>query len=1231
MKRTITTATAGFFLFFSSLQAQTTCSDDRVAYVNSKNVGAIGAYTLSIGLEERGAQTYHYSGPGKVGGAKVYGHCPTLFQGVKLRVSLYNVGLNGRPTGSSIANSPLQDVFSWSPASFDVSFSPAVSVNSNFAVVVEVVNLPGWGHDFELQYTGNNEGLGEDLASLGGTSTAHNWVSAMTDFNKDGDFYIYPRMINFNTPLFTLASSCASIGETISFTNTTQMTLDSMFNKITASGYAGTNYLYAWDFGDGSPVLNIENPSHAYSTAGAYTVVLTSTIEGWDGICSKTYSKTISVGLAADYTAVTSVSCNGGSDGSIIASGSGGETPYTYSIYDRAYQLSNSFTGLEYGMYTLYVKDAIGCIQTKSFVITEPTAIQIGSATSTNSSCGSSDGSLLVIASGGIGSLQYQNNSGSFQPTGTFTGLSAAAYDVTVKDANNCTASKTVIVNDAGGPSFDIINSTAVSCFGSNDGSISLSSLGGTGNIQYSINGGNSFQSSGIFSNLSYGNYVLIVKDAAGCSDIQLLTIKQPQHLFLVASSIPLTCFGSEDGQINVTAASGGIGTIKYSLDGINFQSGSNFPNLSAGVYTVYAKDIASCMHSISVTVNQPTQLNVAVSTTDASCNGFQNGVISVVASGGTPGYLYGIGEDDEPQSIGNFYDLSAGNYSLYVVDKNGCRNKTSGTILEPSVIVPIATATNSTCGNSNGGLLVTATGGSGLGYTYSLNGGAYGAGSFSLLDAATYVITAQDNLGCNSSINVSINNSDGPVIGAGTNHTNVNCNGGSDGTITVGSVTGGTGNLQYSVNGTSYQSSPIFNRLAAGEYNVTVKDAVGCIGNVTITITEPNAILVTTSTVDVLCSGSLTGSVSMLVGGGSGTLNYSIDDGNTFQLSNTFSGLAAGTYGLLVKDAGNCYGETTVVISQPKTITFQYSSLNVSCNGLSDGTLNVFARGGVASFQYSLGGTSYQSSNVFTGLAGGAYTVYVKDGNNCVVSNSVSVLQPAILTVGSSITDVSCYGGNNGIVNITVVGGTPNYYFDWSNGAVSEDNSNLSFGSYDVTVSDGNGCAVSIQNTVTQPALPLIVNGTVTDASLASNGAIDVTASGGTVPYTYLWSNNSILEDLTGLAPASYSVGVTDALGCAASSTFLVVSTLGISSADLANNQVSVYPSPANDHVVVEMDGLTINKIEVYDIVGKVVYSAAPKKSKTEINTTEFKQGIYFVKILSGENWVTKKINIIK
>jgi len=223
----------------------------------------------------------------------------------------------------------------------------------------------------------------------------------------------------------------------------------------------------------------------------------------------------------------------------------------------------------------------------------------------------------------------------------------------------------------------------------------------------------------------------------------------------------------------------------------------------------------------------------------------------------------------------------------------------------------------------------------------------------------------------------------------------NVTCNGGSNGSITV-TASGGTGTKQYSNdNGFTYQSSNIFSGLTAGTYQVVVKDDNNCTKTSSVTITEPSLITFSCSNIDILCYNDSNGSITVTASGGTGTLQYSKNNGSTYQLSNIFSGLTANTYQIVVKDANNCI--TTV---QDVTLTQPVSAISSSviytdyvCPLEATGEITVTASGGTGQLQYSDdNGNSFQTSSIFNNLSAGTYQIVVKDDNNCTVINSITI-----------------------------------------------------------------------------------------------------------------------------------------------------------------------------------------------------------------------------------------------
>src|SRR5680860_1482989 len=306
---------------------------------------------------------------------------------------------------------------------------------------------------------------------------------------------------------------------------------------------------------------------------------------------------------------------------------------------------------------------------------------------------------------------------------------------------------------------------------------------------------------------------------------------------------------------------------------------------------------------------------------------------------------------------------------------------------------------------------------------------------------------------------------------------TPVSCNGASDGTITAGTVAGGNTNYQYSIDGINFQITNTFSGLVAGNYTITVKDSKNCSTTQSIEVTQPAILTMQAAAfTPVSCNGAGDGTITAgTVSGGNTSYQYSIN-GTTFQISNTFSGLAAGNYTVTVKDSENCSTNKTIQVTQPTVLTMQAAtSTPVSCNGVSDGTITAgTVAGGNSSYQYSINGTTFQISNTFSGLAAGNYTVTVKDSENCSTTKTIEVTQPALLTMqAATSTPVSCNGVSDGTITAgTVAGGNSSYQYS-INGTtfqISNTFSGLAAGNYTVTVKDSENCSTTKTIEVTQP-----------------------------------------------------------------------------------------------------------------------------------------------------------------
>jgi hypothetical protein len=410
------------------------------------------------------------------------------------------------------------------------------------------------------------------------------------------------------------------------------------------------------------------------------------------------------------------------------------------------------------------------------------------------------------------------------------------------------------------------------------------------------------------------------------------------------------------------------------------------------------------------------------------------------------------------------------------------------------------------------------------------------------------------------------------PLVASITSQTNVSCNGLSNGSVNL-SVTGGTpisgGGASYTYSWSNSVSTEDLSSLVAGTYSVVVTDANSCTATASVTITQPATLVPSiTSSSNVSCNGLSNGSVNLSVTGGTaisgGGANYTYSWSNSVSTED-LSSLVSGTYSVVVTDANSCTATASVTITQPAALVPSItSSTNVSCNGLSNGSVNLSVTGGTA---ISGGGANYTyswsnsaSTEDLSSLVSGTYSVVVTDANSCTATASVTITQPATLVPSiTSSTNVSCNGLSNGSVNLSVTGGTPisgggaSYTYSWSNSASTEDLSSLVAGTYSVVVTDANSCTATASVTITQPVVLLASISSSTNATCNgfADGTVNLSVTGGTsLPsnYSYSWSNSSITEDLSGLAAGTYSVVVTDANSCTATASVTITEPVLIS-----------------------------------------------------------------------------------
>ncbi|HWJ04055.1 MAG TPA: hypothetical protein VNU93_10260, partial [Verrucomicrobiae bacterium] len=385
------------------------------------------------------------------------------------------------------------------------------------------------------------------------------------------------------------------------------------------------------------------------------------------------------------------------------------------------------------------------------------------------------------------------------------------------------------------------------------------------------------------------------------------------------------------------------------------------------------------------------------------------------------------------------------------------------------------------------------------------------------------------------------------------TSVTNVACYGQSTGAIDLTpNITGGTAplNITYAWTASNGGAVPAgqanmqdLTNLKAGTYTVviSVTDKYNCPATFTTTvnITQPQAALAVGGTqTNVGCFGQSTGAINITASGGTAPYTYDWADISGTSNSEDRTNLAAGTYSVTVTDAKGCTTSGSWTITQPAQLTVGGVPTHVACYGQSTGAINITVSGGTAPYKYDWADVSgTENTEDRSALAAGTYNVTITDANGCTASGSWTINQPAQLTVGAVVTQISCFGQANGAINITASGGTAPYKYDWADVAGtenSEDRSALGVGSYSVTVTDANGCTATGTWNITQPA-EMGVSAQQTNVACfgQSTGALNITVTGGVAPFTYDWadlSGTNNPEDRTGLPAGSYSVTVKDA-----------------------------------------------------------------------------------------------------
>ena len=497
-----------------------------------------------------------------------------------------------------------------------------------------------------------------------------------------------------------------------------------------------------------------------------------------------------------------------------------------------------------------------------------------------------------------------------------------------------------------------------------------------------------------------------------------------------------------------------------------------------------------------------------ATSQTNISCNGGNNGSATVTGIGGN-----GITYNWTPSggTAATATGLSAGTYTCTISNICGNTGTVTVTITQPAVLANTTMQNDVSCNGANdGNAMVMVTGGVGP-YTYLWAPSGGTSATASGLAPGTYTCTTTDANSC--TLSQTFNITEPAAITISTMQTNILCNGGNNGTAMV-MVSGGSAPYIYSWT-PSGGNAATATGLTAGTYTCVIIDSHTCLSSQTFVITEPTLLVAAATATLISCNG---GSATVTVTATGGTMPYTGD--STFTVT-------TGTYTYTVLDTNGCSSTTSITVTEPAVLVATATATTIACFGDS-ATVTVTATGGTM---------PYSGDSTFI-VTVGTYSYTVVDTNGCSSTTSITVTEPTAIVTAVTQTNVSCFAGNNGTIDLTVSGGTSPYTFDWNSGTyTTEDLSGLLAGNYVGIVTDSNGCTSTITVTITEPDVLVATVTLATNPSTCSgsDGSIDISIFGGTPGYTFLWSNAATTEDISALSAGSYSCVVTDNNGCIA------------------------------------------------------------------------------------------------
>lgn len=844
----------------------------------------------------------------------------------------------------------------------------------------------------------------------------------------------------------------------------------------------------------------------------------------------------------------TSVTCFNACNGSLAGSVIGGTPGYTLSWSTATSVIpGGNIVNQCAGNYTFNVVDTKSCTAQATFTLLQPSDITATfniTPPTCNTGC---NGQISTILSGGTPgyTLNWSNSGGN--PN---INLCSGVYTLTVNDTKNCI--KTFTASVVAPPAFTIsVVTKSTVCAGDCNGSATVTATGGTGLITYQLNSPVVTNTTGIFTGLCAGAYIVNVTDANGCSQPIAFNISAPPLLNANITGIKNTC-NICTGGATITVSGGVPGyTVNWTNSvSATVGSGTAVAGLCVGNYTATVTDANGCVKTATVSIANTVSVSVVTSGSSILCFGVCNASATANPSGGTAPYSYSW-NTAPVQSAQTATGLCAGSYTVTVTDFQGCSNTGTISFTQPSSITVVSSQTNIPCFGGCVGAITTTVGGGTGPYTYSWSPGGQTTSSLTGLCTNTFSIKITDLNGCTLTPATFTIASNPSITAVFTSTSPTGCTL-SNGVISATASGGSGAGYQFTLTpaSTSVVAGNVvtITNLGAGTYSLIVKDGAGCTNTIVTNLSNPAGPTLAVSSTSINCFGGATGSATAsATGSGPFTFTWSpATASSVVGATTTASGLVTGTYNINVRDNNGCITSQSISILQPTQMTITSNVTNASCSSSNNGSITAIVSGGSPS--YTLNWLPAGTGTAVTGLAAGNYTLNVNDSKGCTITRTFVITAPTSLTVTNTQTNVSCNSGTTGAISLTVTGGTAAYTFTWLPlapfpGSNASSVSGLGANVYTVNITDANGCPITRTYTITQPTA---IGQTVTTTNAVCNSSCTGTASqvitGGTPTYSFSWSSSAATTQSVGsLCAGSYTATITDGNGCISAKAFTI------------------------------------------------------------------------------------------